>query len=269
MQIRYGYRTVENPESAMRVAGDRSPHFVHLEEMALVVAAVRMARLNWDWCLIAKRLGENPRTGKPFSIATVQTMVRRFGSPLGPRAVDREVSLAAHVRRVEARASTLEKTRAWRKANHLRSRYYGRRYEAKCQPLREFHESDKKRLGIQRRGWHTVQTEKDRMALLERLGGRCLYCGEYDPLVLQIDHRYGDGASDRLRGKGKGRYRRLLALSDGELDKLALQVLCANCHLKKTRLYGEFAPTQERRLTAKQRQRLEGAFWQDEVEEGL
>ena len=63
-------------------------------------------------------------------------------------------------------------------------------------------------------------------------GGRCAHCGEDDPVVLQLAHRYRDGAA-RHRESG----RRLVGTNlirrikqEGWPDWILL--LCANCHLR-------------------------------------
>jgi hypothetical protein len=70
---------------------------------------------------------------------------------------------------------------------------------------------------------------RERLALLEKLGGRCAGCGFSDHRALQIDHINSDGAAHRKASKG-GRYRRELSAAAGE----SVQVLCANCHAIKT-----------------------------------
>ena len=66
------------------------------------------------------------------------------------------------------------------------------------------------------------------------LGSRCQWCGENDPEVLTIDHIVNDG-SGRAGGKvvrGVRMYRVYLAPG---YPREKLQLLCANCHTRKTR----------------------------------
>ena len=62
------------------------------------------------------------------------------------------------------------------------------------------------------------------------LGGECVRCGNRDPEVLTIDHINGAGPDEK--GRGVRMYRRYL---DPNYPIHQLQLLCANCHLRKTR----------------------------------
>lgn len=72
-----------------------------------------------------------------------------------------------------------------------------------------------------------------RSEALDALGGACLVCGEDDDVVLQIDHVNGDGGQERRR---RSSYSILRAVINGEPG---YQLLCANCHVRKTRAAGE------------------------------
>jgi hypothetical protein len=64
-----------------------------------------------------------------------------------------------------------------------------------------------------------------RLALIEKLGGKCVRCGFDDWRGLQIDHVKGGGTKELLRlGAGKV-YRLALENKDGHY-----QLLCANCN---------------------------------------
>lgn len=72
---------------------------------------------------------------------------------------------------------------------------------------------------------------------LEILGGRCVHCGETDQRCLTIDHKYGAelGRDDNMRG-GIALQR---AIVSGRADLSELQLLCANCNLRKRIERGE------------------------------
>jgi hypothetical protein len=73
-----------------------------------------------------------------------------------------------------------------------------------------------------------------RLQAIRNLGNSCIVCGERCILVLEIDHKEGDGKIDR----GK-QYQILTLLSQGiELERF--QLLCANCHTIKTKLERSF-----------------------------
>ena len=81
-----------------------------------------------------------------------------------------------------------------------------------------------------------------RETVLNILGSKCTGCGIEDKEVLQTDHINNDGNQDR---KHLGSYFHMMSFySRNELAcKTSLQLLCANCHLKKTKkegLYNDF-----------------------------
>lgn len=72
-----------------------------------------------------------------------------------------------------------------------------------------------------------------RHEILDLLGGSCVGCGIVELAVLEIDHVKDDGKHHRRSvNRGIPYYRDLLVLAREEPD--ALQVLCANCHRRKT-----------------------------------
>lgn len=70
-----------------------------------------------------------------------------------------------------------------------------------------------------------------RLAVIQRYGGKCVQCDESDPAVLQLDHIKPISNSRRKRVSSSVMYRRKLARSNRDPN---LQVLCANCHARKT-----------------------------------
>lgn len=68
-----------------------------------------------------------------------------------------------------------------------------------------------------------------RIKALEILGGQCRGCGEQDKAVLTLDHIDGREDGDSLSGTALRR-----AVVRGEADLTNLQVLCANCHHRKS-----------------------------------
>jgi hypothetical protein len=68
-----------------------------------------------------------------------------------------------------------------------------------------------------------------RRELIKKLGGKCARCGFDDIRALQIDHKLGDGAEDRLRFKN-GLYLYSHYLENFNEARHRLQVLCANCN---------------------------------------
>lgn len=65
-----------------------------------------------------------------------------------------------------------------------------------------------------------------RMAILQKLGNKCVRCGFSDLRAIQIDHVFGGGSQESRQGYVK-MYRKILNNSDG------YQLLCANCNAIK------------------------------------
>lgn len=65
------------------------------------------------------------------------------------------------------------------------------------------------------------------------LGGRCVCCGEDNPMFLQFDHINNDGARDRGGRNRNGNGRFVSRIVGG--DRSDSQLLCANCNTGKYR----------------------------------
>lgn len=76
-----------------------------------------------------------------------------------------------------------------------------------------------------------VRRDKNREAVLQHYGGKCVECGETDPLCLAVDHIEGGGNTHRKKiGKyGSGFFKWLV---DNNFPE-GFQVLCHNCNMKK------------------------------------
>lgn len=72
------------------------------------------------------------------------------------------------------------------------------------------------------------QRTKLRLGLIQKLGGKCVCCGETHEHFLQVDHVNGDGNAHRrsVKGGSAGVFRDLLK----NPGKYEVRVLCANCH---------------------------------------
>lgn len=82
---------------------------------------------------------------------------------------------------------------------------------------------------------------------LSALGGQCVHCGITDVEVLTFDHIAGDGDAEIRRRGSKGlRTRDFRDIATGRYSYSQVQLLCANCHLKKTRKSRDFRVTDER-----------------------
>jgi hypothetical protein len=70
---------------------------------------------------------------------------------------------------------------------------------------------------------------RSKQAVIDAYGGKCVCCGESDPILLVLDHPNGNGQVDRaLNGKGKALYARLKRLG---FPKEGYRLLCHNCNM--------------------------------------
>lgn len=77
--------------------------------------------------------------------------------------------------------------------------------------------------------------DKMKQRLADYLGGCCAFCGETDRVVLEFDHRAPLLRSDEKRAMGRtGPGHLMSALRKGTENPFNLQVVCANCHARKT-----------------------------------
>ena len=71
---------------------------------------------------------------------------------------------------------------------------------------------------------------KRRAQVIQRFGGKCVFCGFNDARALQVDHKSGGGAKE-LRRFGDNYAYDVYLLSLSELDlQRNYQLLCANCN---------------------------------------
>lgn len=70
-----------------------------------------------------------------------------------------------------------------------------------------------------------------RSQIINKLGRRCIICGNTNPIVLQIDHTYGGGEQERksLHFNVYAYYKRILE----EIGSSKYQLLCVNCNVIK------------------------------------
>ena len=79
--------------------------------------------------------------------------------------------------------------------------------------------------------WRRKKNRRDRDKVFELLGGKCKHCGIDDYDVLQIDHIKPLRRKDHKGNTGTALKQAILL---GKISLKKLQLLCANCHQKKT-----------------------------------
>ncbi len=68
-----------------------------------------------------------------------------------------------------------------------------------------------------------------RLIAIEKYGGKCKCCGEWDPVFLTIEHNRGDGADHRRLLKGGSNHVIEDLMRRGWPDK-GYSILCWNCN---------------------------------------
>ena len=105
-----------------------------------------------------------------------------------------------------------------------------------------------------------------RLLAIAALGGRCEACGIDDPEVLQFDHRIPVGSKARrgLREKAAshGTVREVLGMTEPATQ---FSLLCANCHMKKTRANGDYLAAPHQLAIAEAADRQLTLFDEDET----
>jgi hypothetical protein len=82
--------------------------------------------------------------------------------------------------------------------------------------------------------------QKQRLIAIAILGGKCVSCGEADPVILEFDHIYNNGKKCRDLGGGGAAIASFAIKNKDNPVLLAellavIQLLCAKCHAYKTR----------------------------------
>ena len=86
---------------------------------------------------------------------------------------------------------------------------------------------------------HNIYTRNKEKLFIILGGKKCVQCGYDNPLGLQIDHIFSDGAHDR-RTIGTSRELIIYYVKHPELAINKLQILCANCNQIKRHTHDEF-----------------------------
>lgn len=98
--------------------------------------------------------------------------------------------------------------------------------EEKAKYMREYYAKNKAKADAYSNNW---RAEK-RLEFIAAAGGKCVCCGESDPIVLDFDHINDDGAEHRKKTK---RTNVVNIFSKKGLDTSVFQLLCKNCNWRK------------------------------------
>ena len=79
---------------------------------------------------------------------------------------------------------------------------------------KEYNLENKEKINQMMKKHNKIKKDK----FIEKLGGKCIRCGESDPIVLELHHI--EGAKERT-----------IKTLETEIEKGLIELLCANCHL--------------------------------------
>jgi hypothetical protein len=94
--------------------------------------------------------------------------------------------------------------------------------EEKQKYMKDYYQKNKKELNKYCSNW----IANKRLLLINYFGGKCVHCGESDPIVLDFDHINNDGYIDKKNHKSN-----MVHLIERNPEKF--QLLCKNCNWRK------------------------------------
>lgn len=104
---------------------------------------------------------------------------------------------------------------------------------------REYYRKNRAAMDARMERWRSGK----RLEFIAQLGGKCVHCGEKNPIVLDFDHIHNDGAEHRRNTGGVAIVR---YLSKHGVNPEQFQLLCKNCNwIKEYKRRKDALPKQE------------------------
>lgn len=111
--------------------------------------------------------------------------------------------------------------------------HYCRTRLSQRETQRRYRHANREQLNAYNAEWNRKRNKKVREEMLEAYGGKCACCGESEPLFLELDHIYNDGADDRRIHRNQ--FQIILKLQSAGWPTDRVQLLCSNCNQGKQR----------------------------------
>ena len=137
----------------------------------------------------------------------------------------------------------LDRNQRWRERNREQLHAYNRAYYEAHREERLANDRQYKREHIDQKrvaDFHYIRMwrQRQRMAIITKLGGKCVRCGFTDWRALQVDHINGGGTKERRQAISMRRYYKAI-LASIEVQTGEYELLCANCNQIKRYEDGE------------------------------
>ena len=139
--------------------------------------------------------------------------------------------------------AVLDRNQRWRERHRQQLRAYNRSYyeahrEERLANDRQYKQEHADQKRVADFHYNRVWRQRQRMAIITKLGGKCVRCGFADWRALQVDHVNGGGTKERRLAVSMRRYYKAI-LASAEAQTGEYQLLCANCNQIKRYEEGE------------------------------
>lgn len=141
-----------------------------------------------------------------------------------------------------------EAVKRWRVKNAQKRKQTQRKWYEKNKDIlnekrRIYVQNNKDKIFELNKNWAKDRSAKLKKEMIEAYGGKCVCCGELEPIFLQLDHIYNDGNIERRKcGNHLVEWQNL---KNNGWPKERHQLLCANCNYGKLR-NGGICPHQQK-----------------------
>ena len=115
----------------------------------------------------------------------------------------------------------------------VKRKHYHANREAILEHHRQYRKDNREAVNAYNVEWNKRRLAELRRRMLEAYGGKCNCCGEPEPLFLELDHIFNDGAEDRRQFGSQTQI--MIYLHSSGWPKERFQLLCSNCNQGKNR----------------------------------